>query len=163
MLFTDIVGSTDRAAALGDTRWAQLLDDHDKICSRAVEGVRGRIVKMTGDGVLATFDGPATAITAAHQMIEHLAVLDVHLRAGVHTGEVERRGKDIGGIGVNLAARVMGAAADDEVWVSSTVPGLTVGSPIEFESKGTFDLKGIPGRWELHGARMPAQTLRSRT
>jgi pimeloyl-ACP methyl ester carboxylesterase len=163
VLFTDIVGSTDRAAALGDTRWAQLLDDHDKICGRAVESVRGRIVKMTGDGVLATFDGPATAITAAHQMIEHLAVLGVHLRAGVHTGEVERRGKDIGGIGVNLAARVMGAAADDEVWVSSTVPGLTVGSPIEFESKGTFDLKGIPGRWELHGARMPAQTLRSRT
>jgi class 3 adenylate cyclase len=113
--------------------------------------------------VLATFDGPATAIMAAHQMIDHLAVLGVHLRAGVHTGEVERRGQDIGGIGVNLAARVMSAAADNEVWVSSTVPGLTVGAPIEFASKGAHDLKGIPGRWELYDARMADQTLRSRT
>ena len=154
VLFTDIVGSTHRAAALGDTRWAQLLDDHDQICTRVVEGVRGRIVKMTGDGLLATFDGPATAITAAHQMIERLGVLGVHLRAGVHTGEVERRGTDIGGLGVNLAARVMAAAGDDEVWVSSTVPGLTVGAPVEFVPTGTHDLKGIPGRWELFGARM---------
>ena len=154
VLFTDIVGSTDRAAALGDTRWAQLLDDHDQICTRAVEGGRGRIVKMTGDGMLATFDGPATAITAAHDMIDHLRVLGVHLRAGVHTGEVERRGQDIGGIGVNLAARVMGAAADDEVWVSSTVPGLTVGAPIEFMPMGPHDLKGIPGRWDLFGAQL---------
>ncbi|MDP1819976.1 MAG: adenylate/guanylate cyclase domain-containing protein [Acidimicrobiales bacterium] len=154
VLFTDIVGSTERAAALGDTRWAQLLDDHDQICTRAVEGGRGRILKMTGDGLLATFDGPATAITAAHQMIDHLGVLGLHLRAGVHTGEVERRGQDIGGIGVNLAARVMGAAANDEVWVSSTVPGLTVGAPIDFAPMGTHDLKGIPGRWDLFGARI---------
>lgn len=156
VLFTDIVGSTDRAAALGDTKWAQLLDDHDQICTRAVEGARGRIVKMTGDGILATFDGPATAITAAHQMIDRLRVLGIHLRAGVHTGEVERRGRDIGGIGVNLAARVMSAAGDDEVWVSSTVPGLTVGAPIEFAPMGAHDLKGIPGRWDLFGARITA-------
>lgn len=156
VLFTDIVGSTDQAAALGDTRWAQLLDDHDRICTRAVQGGRGRIVKMTGDGLLATFDGPATAITAAHEMIDHLRVLGVHLRAGVHTGEVERRGQDIGGIGVNLAARVMSAAADDAVWVSSTVPGLTVGAPIEFAPMGTHDLKGIPGEWALFATRITA-------
>ncbi len=156
VLFTDIVGSTDQAATLGDARWAQVLDDHDRICRRAVEEVRGRIVKMTGDGLLATFDGPATAITAAHQMIDRLGVLGVHVRAGIHTGEVERRGDDIGGIGVNLAARVMAAAGDDEVWVSSTVPGLTVGAPIEFTSLGTHDLKGIPSRWELFEARISA-------
>jgi class 3 adenylate cyclase len=152
VLFTDIVRSSDTAAALGDARWAALLDDHDAICTRAVQQGRGRIVKMTGDGLLATFDGPATAITAAHQMVERLRVLGVHLRAGVHTGEVERRGEDIGGIGVNLAARVMAAAADDEVWVSSTVPGLTVGAPIEFAPMGAHDLKGIPGRWDLFRA-----------
>jgi class 3 adenylate cyclase len=111
---------------------------------------------MTGDGLLATFDGPATAITAAHQMIDRLCVLGMHLRAGIHTGEVERRGDDIGGIGVHLAARVMGAAGDDEVWVSSTVPGLTVGAPIEFTPMGEHDLKGIPGRWQLFGARISA-------
>lgn len=154
VLFTDIVGSTDRAAALGDKKWAELLDDHDRICTRVVESARGRLVKMTGDGLLATFEGPATAITVAHQMIDHLRVLGIHLRAGVHTGEVERRDRDIGGIGVNLAARVMSAAGDDEVWVSSTVPGLTVGAPIAFEAKGPHDLKGIPGQWELFAARI---------
>jgi class 3 adenylate cyclase len=158
VLFTDIVGSTDQAAALGDTRWAALLDDHDRVCAHAVEHGRGRIVKMTGDGLLATFDGPASAIAAAHRMIDQLGRLGVHLRAGVHTGEVERRGEDIGGIGVNLAARVMGAAADDEVWVSSTVPGLTVGAPIEFAPMGAHDLKGIPGRWDLYAAKLTAAT-----
>ena len=154
VLFTDIVGSTDRAARAGDARWAELLDDHDRICIRAVQAARGTIVKMTGDGVLATFEGPATAITAASQMIDHLAVLDIHLRAGVHTGEVERRGDDIGGLGVNLAARVMAAAGDGEVWVSSTVPGLTVGADITFEARGRHQLKGVPGEWELHLARV---------
>ncbi len=154
VLFTDIVGSTDRAAAEGDVRWAQLLDDHDRIAVRAVQDERGQIVKMTGDGVLATFDGPATAITAAHRMIDHLSVLGLHLRTGVHTGEIERRGTDIGGIGVNLAARVMAAAGSDEVWVSSTVPGLTVGAPISFHAKGPHALKGIPDKWELFAAHL---------
>lgn len=158
VLFTDIVGSTERATAEGDARWAALLDDHDRICTRAVDEVRGRVVKMTGDGLLATFDGPATAIMAAHRMIDHLRVLGLHLRAGVHTGEVERRGTDIGGIGVNLAARVMGAARDDEVWVSSTVPGLTVGAPIEFEPAGSHTLKGIPGEWDLFSAQRARAT-----
>ena len=155
VLFTDIVGSTDRAASAGDAEWAALLDDHDRICARAVEEARGTIVKMTGDGVLATFDGPATAITAASRMIDHLAVLDIQVRAGVHTGEVERRGDDIGGLGVNLAARVMALAGDGEVWVSPTVPGLTVGADIEFEACGTHELKGLPGQRELFRARVP--------
>jgi class 3 adenylate cyclase len=154
VLFTDIVRSTDRAAAEGDRRWASLLDDHDAICRRAVDEVRGRVVKLTGDGLLATFDGPASAILAAHRMIAQVGALGVRLRAGVHTGEVERRGEDIGGIGVNLAARVMAAAGPDEVWVSSTVPGLTIGAPISFEGRGPHELRGIPGTWDLHVARV---------
>jgi class 3 adenylate cyclase/esterase/lipase len=155
VLFTDIAGSTDHAAAVGDARWAELLDDHDQICRRVVERARGRIVKMTGDGVLATFDAPASAIAAGHEMIRDLAVVGVKIRAGLHTGEVERRGDDIGGIGVNLAARVMAAAADGELWVSSTVPGLTIGAGVEFTSRGHQALKGIPGEWELFATRPP--------
>lgn len=153
VLFTDIVGSTDRAASVGDAEWSNLLDEHDRACRRAVEHHRGKTVKMTGDGVLATFDAPATAIAAGHQMIRDLAVIGVEVRAGVHTGEVERRGDDIGGIGVNLAARVMASAGDGELWVSSTVPGLTIGAAIEFESRGRRSLKGVPGEWELFAAR----------
>jgi class 3 adenylate cyclase len=152
VLFTDIAGSTERAASVGDARWAALLDDHDRICARAVERARGRIVKMTGDGVLATFDAPASAIAAGHQIIRDLAVIGIEIRAGVHTGEVERRGDDIGGIGVNLAARVMAAAADSELLVSPTVPGLTIGARIDFTSRGRHALKGIPGEWELYAA-----------
>lgn len=152
VLFSDIVGSTDRASAMGDADWSELLDDHDDICARIVERYRGRIIKLTGDGVLATFDAPASAIAAGHDMIRDLALLGVRLRAGVHTGEVERRGDDIGGIGVNLAARVMGAAADNELWVSPTVPGLTIGAGLSFSSRGQHSLKGIPGEWELFAA-----------
>jgi len=159
VLFTDIVGSSDRAAAVGDSRWAQLLDDHDEICARAVERGRGRIVKTTGDGVLSTFDAPASAIAAGLQMIRDLAVLGIDIRAGVHTGEVERRGDDIGGIAVNLAARVMAAAGGGELWVSSTVPGLTIGAGVDFAPRGRRALKGIPGEWELFAVRPePATT-----
>jgi class 3 adenylate cyclase len=153
VLFTDIVGSTELAADLGDRRWKELLDDHDAISARAVDRVRGRVVKTTGDGVLATFDGPASAIAAARRMIDDLDVLGVEIRAGVHTGEVERRGDDIGGVGVNLAARIMAAAPAGEIWVSSTVPGLTVGADLAFESRGRHQLKGIPDEWELHVVR----------
>lgn len=154
VLFTDIVRSTDRAAELGDARWTALLDEHDRTCARAVAEARGRIVKMTGDGLLATFDGPASAIAAAHRMKEDLEVIGLRTRSGVHTGEVERRGDDIGGVGVHLAARVMAAADDGEVFVSSTVPGLTVGANVAFESRGRHSLKGIPGEWELFAATM---------
>lgn len=161
VLFTDIVGSTDRAASVGDREWARLLDEHDRICLRAVERARGRAIKMTGDGLLATFDAPASAISAGHQMIRDLSVIGIDIRAGVHTGEVERRGDDIGGIGVNLAARVMAAAGTGELWVSTTVPGLTVGAAIEFETRGRRRLKGVPGEWELFAARpMPDAVAR---
>lgn len=149
VLFTDIVGSTDRAAQLGDARWAEVLDQHDRICNHAVDRSRGRTIKATGDGVLATFDGPASAIAAGQQMIRELRLIGIDIRAGVHTGEVERRGEDIGGIGVNLAARVMGAAGTGELWTSSTVPGLTIGCDVEFVSQGRRRLKGVPGEWEL--------------
>lgn len=150
VLFTDIVRSSDRAAAEGDARWAALLDDHDQLCTRAVERARGRVVKTTGDGVLATFDAPGSAIAAGLQIVRDVAVLGLEVRAGIHTGEVERRGHDVGGIGVNLAARVMSAAGAGELWVSSTVPGLTIGADVVFESRGVHELKGIPGSWELH-------------
>jgi class 3 adenylate cyclase len=150
VLFTDIIDSTARATAEGDRRWADLLDDHDRICTRAVAERGGRVVKMTGDGLLATFDGPAAAIGAATAMGTHLVVLGLAIRAGVHTGEVERREDDIGGVGVNLAARVMGEAGAGEVWVSSTVPGLSAGSGITFISQGPHALKGIDGEQELH-------------
>ena len=149
VLFTDIVRSTDRAAEVGDARWAALLDEHDRICDRVVANARGRTVKMTGDGVMAVFDGPASAIAAGHQMINELGLIGIEIRAGVHTGEVERRGEDIGGIGVNLAARVMALAGSGELWVSSTVPGLTIGANVEFVSQGRHALKGVPGEWEL--------------
>lgn len=154
VLFTDIVGSTERAASLGDARWSALLDEHDSVCARAVTDARGRIVKMTGDGLLATFDGPASAIGAAHRLREDLELLGIRTRGGIHTGEVERRGEDIGGIGVHLAARVMSAAGDGEVWVSSTVPGLTVGADVVYESRGRHVLKGVPGEWELFATQL---------
>ena len=132
VLFTDIVDSTARATTEGDRSWSALLDDHDRICRRAVDEAGGRIVKMTGDGVLATFDGPAAAIAAAQAMSDNLGVLGLEIRSGVHTGEIERRGDDIGGIGVNIAARIMGCASGGEVWASSTVPGLSAGSGVVF-------------------------------
>lgn len=152
VLFTDIVDSTARATSEGDQRWAAVLDDHDRICRRAVTEAGGRIVKMTGDGVLATFDGPASAVRAAHAMVSHLDILGLALRCGVHTGEIERRGDDIGGVGVNTAARIMAVAPAGEVWVSSTVPGLSVGSGLVFTSQGHHDLKGIAEPWELFEA-----------
>lgn len=149
VLFTDIVESTRTAEELGDRRWTGLLDQHDDVCTRAVERAGGRVVKSTGDGLLATFDGPTKALAAAHRMSADLGLMGVRLRAGVHTGEVERRNDDIGGLGVHVAARVMAAAAPGEVWASSTVPGLAVGGGIGFESTGRHRLKGIEGDWEL--------------
>ena len=122
-----------------------------------MERAGGRVVRMTGDGVLATFDGPAAAVRAAHGVSANLGVLGITIRAGVHTGEIERRGDDIDGVGVNLAARVMGSAPDGETWVSSTVPGLSVGSGIRFESRGVRALKGIDGDQELYVA-LPSPT-----
>lgn len=152
VLFTDLVGSTDRANELGDSEWRQLLDRHDTICRRSMERHRGRLVKLTGDGIVATFDGPGRAIDCAHELAGNLAGLGVTIRAGAHTGEIEIRGDDIAGLAVHLAARVQAQAADGEVWVTPVVPSLVVGSGHQFDTRGTHKLKGFDGQWELSAA-----------
>jgi class 3 adenylate cyclase len=151
VMFTDIVGSTDRAASLGDRKWAQLLDEHDAIVARHVEQFRGRFVKHTGDGALATFDGPGRAINCARGLRSAMAGLGVQIRVGLHAGEVELRGDDVGGIAVHIAARVGALAAPDEILVSSTVKDLVVGSGISFSERGAHELKGVPDEWRLYG------------
>jgi class 3 adenylate cyclase len=149
VLFTDIVRSTDTAVILGDRRWRELLDRHDTLTRDHVARHRGRVVKTTGDGALATFDGPARAIRCAVALRDAVGDAGIELRAGIHTGEVEQRGDDIGGIAVHLAARVQALAAGREVLVSRTVADLVAGSGIEFSDRGEHELKGVPGRWRL--------------
>ena len=149
VLFTDIVGSTELASGMGDQRWHWLLDEHDTIMAREIERYRGRAVKSTGDGYLATFDGPARAIRCARALNEAVAPLKLQLRTGLHTGEIEVRGEDVGGIAVHIAARVMGEAGPGEVLVSGAVPPLLAGSGIEFDDRGMRTLKGVPGEWRL--------------
>ena len=149
VMFTDIVGSTERAAKLGDASWRSLLQRHDELIRREVDRHRGRWVKSTGDGVLATFDGPARAIRAATSIGEALGRLGMEIRSGLHTGEVEVIGEDVGGLAVHIGARVMGQAGPGEVLVSSTVKDLVVGSGIDFEHRGAHELRGIPGEWSL--------------
>ena len=149
ILFTDIVGSTEQASALGDRRWRGLLESHDALASSIVNQHGGRLVRHTGDGVLATFDGPGRAIRCAAAFRDALAALGITIRAGLHAGEVEQRGEDIGGIAVHLAARVLEQAGPNEVLTSSAVPLLVAGSRIEFEDRGEYELKGIPGSWRL--------------
>jgi class 3 adenylate cyclase/pimeloyl-ACP methyl ester carboxylesterase len=150
ILFTDIVGSTDKAASLGDRRWRGLLESHDAIANSIVDQHGGRLVKLTGDGLLATFDGPGRAIRCASAFREALAPLGIRIRAGLHTGEVELRGDDIGGIAVHLAARVLELAGPGELLTSSAVPLLVAGSGIEFEDRGEHELKGVPGTHRLY-------------
>jgi pimeloyl-ACP methyl ester carboxylesterase len=149
VLFTDIVGSTERAASVGDRRWRQKLEEHDRVCRREIERERGRYVNSTGDGLLASFDGPARAISAAQRIGDELGRMDLQIRAGVHTGECERIGDDLAGIAVHIGARVGSAADPGEVLVSQTVRDLVVGSGIEFEDRGAQTLKGVPGEWRL--------------
>jgi class 3 adenylate cyclase/pimeloyl-ACP methyl ester carboxylesterase len=150
ILFTDIVGSTDRAAAMGDGPWGQLLEQHNR---RAVEATRrrgGTVVKTTGDGMLAIFDGPSRAIQAIREIRKEVANLDLQLRAGIHTGEIERTRDDVAGIGVHIAARVMGLAGPNEILASRTVRELAAGSGIVFTDRGLQVLRGVPGEWELY-------------
>ena len=149
VLFTDIVGSTERASELGDSAWRKMLDEHDAVVRSVLARHRGREVKATGDGFLATFDGPARGIRCALELHAALADIDVQIRAGLHTGEVEVRGEDVGGIAVHIAARVQAAAAPGEVLVSRTVTDLVVGSGIAFDDRGSHPLKGVPGEWQL--------------
>ena len=149
VLFTDIVGSTDRAAEIGDARWRELLAEHDQLIRRAIDRFEGREVKTTGDGFLATFDGPARAIRCAETIHESLRAIDVDVRVGLHTGEIDFVDGDVGGIAVHLGARVMAEAGAGETVVSSTVKDLVVGSEIAFEDRGEYELKGVPGTWRL--------------
>jgi len=152
VLFTDIVGSTERAAALGDSGWRSLLGRHDELVRSQVQRHRGRWVKSTGDGVLATFDGPARAIRAAAAIEAGVRELGIEIRAGLHTGECEVMGDDVGGLAVHIGARVMARARAGEVLVSSTVKDLVVGSGIGFTERGSHELRGIPGEWRLFAA-----------
>jgi class 3 adenylate cyclase len=149
VLFTDIVASTERAATLGDRRWRELLQVHDDLGTRLVEQWGGRVVKSTGDGLLATFDGPGRAIACASAFREQLADIGLQIRAGLHAGEVELRGDDVGGIAVHIAARIMAEAGPGEVVVSRTVRDLVAGSDLRLEDRGTRQLKGVDGDWQL--------------
>ena len=150
VLFTDIVDSTQRAAALGDQRWRQLLDRHDQLVRKQVERHDGHEIKSTGDGVLATFSGPARGISCARTIADEIGALGIEVRAGLHTGECELRDGDIGGMAVHIGARVAAQAKPGEVLVSRTVKDLVVGSGIEFEDRGDATLKGVPGDWRLY-------------
>jgi class 3 adenylate cyclase len=149
LMFTDIVGSTDLAAAIGDARWRDVLAEHNRTVRDQLDRFRGREVKTTGDGFLAVFDGPARAIRCGAAISAAVRTLGISVRAGIHTGEVELEEQDLGGIAVHIAARVSAQARTDEVLVSSTVKDLVVGSGIAFEDRGPHALKGVPGQWQL--------------
>jgi class 3 adenylate cyclase len=149
VLFTDIVASTEQAGQLGDRRWRELLDVHDEVARRVVEEFQGRLVKTTGDGILATFDGPGRGIRCAAALRDELGGVGLQIRAGLHTGEVELRDGDVGGIAVHLAARVMAAAGPGEIFTSRTVRDLVVGATITVEDRGPHALKGIDDPWQL--------------
>jgi class 3 adenylate cyclase len=154
VLFTDIVDSTQRAAQMGDEKWRKLLDQHDRVAGQTVENHRGKLVKSTGDGILATFDGPGRAVRCALSFGAAARQLGLPLRAGLHTGEIEVRGRDIGGITVHAAARVMAQSGSNEVLVSRVVTDLVAGADLKFSERGSFELKGLPGRWDLFAASM---------
>jgi class 3 adenylate cyclase len=152
VMFTDIVGSTQRAADLGDARWRELLAAHHDSVRRELEHFRGREVKSLGDGYLATFDGPARAIRCGHEIAQAARSTDLEVRVGLHTGEVEVMDDDVGGIAVHIAARIGALAGAGEVLVSSTVKDLVAGSGIQFEDRGAKQLKGIEDEWRLFAA-----------
>jgi class 3 adenylate cyclase len=149
VLFTDIVGSTQRAAATGDERWRAMLQRFGEITEHLVENFGGTVVKSTGDGHLVTFDGPTQAIRCAEALCHEAELLDIEIRVGIHTGECELLGDDIGGLAVHIAARILGQAGAGEILVSRTVRDLVVGSGIAFADHGTFELRGVPGEWAL--------------
>jgi pimeloyl-ACP methyl ester carboxylesterase len=152
VLFTDIVGSTEKAASLGDRRWRALLDDHHAMVRGILTRFRGHEVKTTGDGFLATFDGPARGVRCARAIADEVRSLGIDIRAGLHTGECEIIGDDVGGIAVHIGARVAALAGAGEVLVSSTVKDLVAGSGLRFGSRGVTPLKGVPGEWQIFAA-----------
>jgi class 3 adenylate cyclase len=155
VLFTDIVGSTERARELGDRRWRRLLDAHDELAHRVVEEWGGRLVKTTGDGLLATFDGPGRGIRCAAALRDELRSIGLQIRAGLHTGEVELRDHDVGGIAVHIAARVMGTGRPGEILISRTIRDLVAGSGISADDRGLQALKGLDETWQLFAITRP--------
>jgi len=153
VMFTDIVGSTERAVEMGDGEWRTLVERHDNLVREHVEHYKGKTIKTLGDGVLATFDGPAKGIRCAQTLTRAVRELGIEIRAGLHTGECELIGDDVGGIAVNIGARVGALAGAGEVLVSRTVTDLVAGSGLEFEDHGSHELKGVPGRWQLYAVR----------
>jgi class 3 adenylate cyclase len=149
VLFTDIVGSTERAAALGDRRWRDLLDNHHATIRGNLVRFRGHEIKSTGDGILATFDGPARGVRCACAIADEIRPLGIEVRAGLHTGECEMIDDDVGGIAVHIGARVASFAGAGEVLVSSTVKDLVAGSGLRFGDRGSRSLKGVPGEWRI--------------
>ena len=150
VLFTDIVGSTERAAKIGDSAWTSLLAAHHSRVREQLDLFRGREVDTAGDGFLATFDGPARAVRCAQAASLAVRELGIEIRAGAHTGEIELSGDDVGGIAVHIGARVAALAGPSEVLVSSTVKDLVAGSGLAFEDAGEHELKGVPDRWRLY-------------
>jgi class 3 adenylate cyclase len=149
VMFTDIVGSTERAARLGDDRWRDLLDNHDTIVRHELERFGGREVNTAGDGFVATFTSPSAAIAGADAIVDAVRVLGIEVRVGIHAGEVEVRGPDVAGMAVHIGARVAALAGPSEVLVSSTVRDIVTGSRHRFADRGEHDLKGVPGSWRL--------------
>ena len=149
VLFTDIVDSTARAAELGDARWRELVQAHHGLVRRQLVALRGTEIDTAGDGFFASFDGPARAIRCACAISEGVRELGIEIRAGLHTGECERIDNKVGGIAVNIGARVASNAQAGEVLVSSTVKDLVAGSGIQFVERGVAELKGVPGEWRL--------------
>jgi class 3 adenylate cyclase len=150
LVFTDIVGSTQRAAALGDRRWRDLLDNHDSMIRHELERFRGREVNTAGDGFVATFTSPSVAIDCAEAIVDAVRALDIEVRVGIHAGEVEMRGVDVAGMAVHIGARVAALAGPSEVLVSSTVREIVTGSRRTFAESGEYELKGVPGRWRVY-------------
>jgi class 3 adenylate cyclase len=155
VLFTDIVGSTEQLAARGDDEWRHVLDTHDQTMDRVITNYRGRLVKQTGDGILATFDGPARAVRCAAAILENAREQGITLRAGLHTGEIELRPSDVAGIAVHAASRIAALADPNEILVSRTVVDLTAGSGLQFAHRGEHKLKGVPGSWPLFAVQEP--------
>ncbi|MGH8952554.1 MAG: dihydrofolate reductase family protein, partial [Acidimicrobiia bacterium] len=152
VLFTDLVDSTGRAAEMGDRAWRRLIDRHDEIARARVTRWIGRFVKSTGDGILATFDAPTRALRCAFDLRDAIGGLGLEMRAAIHTGEIERRDDDVGGIGVHIASRALGEAGTNQVVVTRTVRDLSTGTDLEFASLGSVALRGVPGQWELFDA-----------
>ena len=158
VLFTDVVGATERAAALGDRQWRELLERHHAMVRRELAAFRGREIDTAGDGFLACFDGPARAIRAATTITEKVRLMGLDIRAGLHTGECEVMGPKLGGIAVHIGARVASLAKAGEVLVSNTVKDLVAGSGLAFEDRGAHTLKGVPGEWHLFAVGKDSQS-----